>query len=154
VYPFESWPDHVQQELRQAWDVYLRERSLPGVCRGASSRLRLTVHQAYFQADGKECYFVNATNLLADADLELTHVWFATSPEVYVIRRDRPLPKRLKPQESWETWIPVSEIPPDARRAPFDLGRARLSTGEVVSSVFNDGVPQVGTVPGGPVTEH
>jgi uncharacterized protein YjbI with pentapeptide repeats len=150
VYAFENWPSPIQQELRQAWSRYLGDEALAGL-RRSSARLRLTVHRAFFSTTGVECLFVNATNLY-HTDLEITHVWFRTSPEVHAIRRDRPLPQRLKPQESWETWVPVSELPPAALDAPYGLARARLSTGEVISSAFNDGVPQRGTVPGGPVT--
>jgi len=117
----------------------------------SSPRLRLTLHRAFFVPDGPDCFFINATNLTTDSDLELTHIWIATSPEVHAIQTDRPLPKRLKPQETWETWIPVDRIPVAGREAVFDLGRARLSTGEIVHSVPNKGVPDIGTVPGGPV---
>ena len=117
-----------------------------------SSKLRFTVHRAFFVPNGPECFFLNATNLTAGSDLEVTHVWIATSPEVHVIQRDRPLPKRLKPQETWETWIRVDQVPATERDTVFDLARARLSTGEIVRSRRNDGVPSYGTVPGGAIT--
>ena len=114
-------------------------------------KLRLTVHRAYFLATGTECFFVNATNILSEGDLEITHVWFATNPEVYVINPDRLLPRRLKPQETWETYVRVAAIPPTALDQVYTFARARLSTGEIIKSSKNIGVPNFGTVPGGPL---
>ncbi len=148
AYPFEDWPHHIQRDLRQTWDRYLGFEIAAG--RDPSPRLRFMVHRAFFEVTREECFFLNATNL-TDNDLEITHVWFAVSPEVYVIRPERPLPKRLKPQESWETWLAVSELPPAALEGAYCQARARLSTGEVVNSVYNEGVPRRGGVPGGPV---
>jgi len=112
-------------------------------------KLRLTVHRAYFLATGTECFFVNATNILSEGDLEITHVWFATNPEVYVINPDRLLPRRLKPQETWETYVRVAVIPPAALDQVYTFARARLSTGEIIQSSKNIDVPNYGTVPGG-----
>lgn len=117
-----------------------------------STKLRFTVHRAAFLPNGPECFFLNATNLMANSDLEVTHIWLSTSPEVHVIHGDRPLPKRLKPQETWETWIRVDQVPGAELDAVFDLARARLSTGEIIHSKRNDGVPSYGTVPGGAIT--
>jgi hypothetical protein len=117
-----------------------------------SRKLRLTVHRAYFLPRGPECFFINATNLTKDSDLVVTHIWLATMPEIHVVREDRLLPKRLNPQETWETWIRVEEVPSVEADAVFNLARARLSTGDIVHSQRNDDVPQYGTVPGGPIT--
>jgi hypothetical protein len=111
--------------------------------------LRLSVHRAYFGGSPVEHLFINATNL-SGSDLVVTHVWFATEPELHVINLRRPLPKRLQAQETWETWIATAQLPPDARVEPFTLARARLSTGEVFQSAENVGVPEIGTVPGAP----
>jgi len=114
-------------------------------------RLRVTLHVAQFVRSGTNCCFINVTNL-SDIDVELTHVWMATTPATFPDTPDRPLPKRLRPQESWEVWIPLSRLP--VRSAGDDLhhlGRARLSTGVVVSSIANDSVPPSGSVPGGPI---
>jgi hypothetical protein len=64
---------------------------------------------------------------------------------------DRPLPKRLKPDETWETWVDVGRVP-DVGDKVYKLGRARLSTGVVIKSRKNAAVPEQGSVPGGPVT--
>lgn len=117
----------------------------------ASAQLRVTLHVARFVRTGTQCCFINVTNL-AGADVELTHVWMATTPATFPETPDRPLPKRLRPQESWETWIPLSQLP--AMKADEDLnrlGRARLSTGVVAESVANESVPPSGSVPGGPI---
>jgi hypothetical protein len=126
----------------------------------AGPPVRLTVHRAYFAGSPVEQLFINATNL-SESDLVVTHVWFATEPEVHVVNERRALPKRLQPRETWETWIATALLPPDAQVDPFTRARARLSTGEVIQSVENVGVPQSGFVPGaagtatslGPITE-
>jgi len=88
----------------------LRARVVVGSAGQSSFNLRLTVHRAFFLPAGPECYFINATNIGIDGDLEITHIWFETSPPVYVIQPDRPLPKCLKPSRTWETWITVGSL--------------------------------------------
>jgi hypothetical protein len=116
------------------------------------SKLRLTVHRAYFLASGAECFFLNATNIGIQEELEITHVWLETDPPFYVLQPDRPLPKRLMPQETWETWVRVHDLRSRADQDVFTSARARLSTGVVIRSIKNEGVPPVGTVPGGPIS--
>lgn len=60
---------------------------------------------------GPPCYFINVTNMSLTREVEVTHVWFDCSPEVDVFRSERPLPKRLKVDETWETWVLASDLP-------------------------------------------
>ena len=113
-------------------------------------RLRLTVHRAVFQHNNLLCYFINVTNL-SERELEITHVWFDCKPQVHALQPDRPLPKRLKPDETWETWIEAHRLPAWVHKDPYHLTRARLSTGAVVESQKNESVPDQGYVPGGPI---
>lgn len=113
---------------------------------------RLTVHKAFFLPNGPECYFINATNRTSQSALVVTHVWFATTPEIHMAQKDRPLPKRLEPQETWETWIRVAMVPNSESGELLNLARARLATGKIVHSHYNE-VPTQGTVPGGPITK-
>jgi hypothetical protein len=115
------------------------------------SPLRVTLHVAAFVATGTPCCFINVTNL-SPSPLELTHVWLASTPPAFPRNEDRPLPKRLEPQESWETWIPLETLPAYLTQPAqlFQLARARLSNGAVVHSVANE-VPGFGTVPGGKI---
>lgn len=113
--------------------------------------LRLTVHRAYFLKTSRECYFINATNLSRTREVEITHVWFESTPQLHVSRTERPLPKRLKPDESWETWIEVEYLPAELHAKAHTLARARLSNGSIVKSKRNEKVPQMGSVPGGPI---
>jgi hypothetical protein len=64
--------------------------------------LQLRVHRAFFQPEGPECFFINMVNLSKDRDIEVTHVQLRGIP---VTHEDRPFPKRLQPDESYETWI-------------------------------------------------
>ena len=115
-------------------------------------RVRLTLHRASFCNTGRECYFFTVTNVSHDREIEVTHVWIDGPTQIPAIQPDRPLPKRLKPDESWETWIDVAKVPPTLQGDVFTLGRARLSTGKIVKSEWNKDVPQSGFVPGGPIS--
>jgi hypothetical protein len=104
--------------------------------RVVTRRVRVRVHKARFfdGAYGPECYFVNVTNVSVNREVEVTHVWFECPEKVYVIRNDRPLPKRLKADETWETWIGVEQIPAALSDAEaFRFARVRISTGKVAA---------------------
>lgn len=118
---------------------------------GGRRKVRLTVHRAFFVAAKRECFFVNVTNLSKDRELEITHVWFDCKPQIAVLQQDRMLPKRLKPDETWETWIDVSKIPSKLHESAYTLGRARLSSGRIIKSSKNIDVPEAGIIPGGPI---
>ena len=117
-------------------------------------RVRVQVHRASFLdgglIHGQECYFVTVTNLSLSREVEITHVWFHTPVSTHVLRSERPLPKRLKVDEAWTTWLPVDELPAELTEADvYKLARVRLSTGKVFKSKRNKGVPPFGAVPGG-----
>ncbi|HLL46432.1 MAG TPA: protein kinase, partial [Longimicrobiaceae bacterium] len=114
-------------------------------------KVRLTVHRAFFLMDGQECFFINATNLSTTREIELTHLWLQLHSHTPVLQADRQLPKRLKPDESWETWIRVDAVPEQFHERVYTLARARLSSGQIVLSEKNEGVPEEGVVPGGPI---
>jgi hypothetical protein len=65
--------------------------------------LRLTVHKACFEGNGREHYFVNITNLSRSRDLVITHIWFDLTPQIPVMPPERILPKRLPPDAPWAT---------------------------------------------------
>jgi hypothetical protein len=119
-------------------------------------RVAPLVHEAVFlgrdPATGKAVgsephYFVKVTNLSETREVEITHVWVDGKPQVHLMIRERPLPARLRADETWEGWVPTAQVAhvPDVRRA----FRVRLSNGKVVRSRPNDDVPPVGFV-GGP----
>ena len=113
------------------------------------TNLGIQPDDAYHQT---HCCFINVTNICRDVDVEITHVWIEGIPQVFAHNRDRLLPKRLRPHESWETWIPVDRLDPQMTEAGlYQAARVRVSTGEVVASVRNDTVPGEGAVPGGPI---
>jgi hypothetical protein len=115
---------------------------------GNRRKVKVLVHRARFEAGGPDCYFVNVTNLSKNREVEITHVWFETNPQVHVIQPARPLPKRLKPDESWETWIPVDELPIKCDEQAFKLGRVRMSNDAVVRSGKRCYTPSRGFTPG------
>jgi hypothetical protein len=115
---------------------------------GDRRTLRVLVHRASFIGGGPDCYFVNVTNLSTNREVEITHVWFATDPQVHVMQPTRPLPKRLKPDESWETWIPVTALPIKEDEQVFRLGHVRLSNDSIVKSKKRRYVPSAGFTAG------
>ena len=116
-------------------------------------QLQVLMHRAAFAATGRQCYFINVTNLSRDRDVEVTHVWIDTNPPQHASVPDRPLPKRLRPDETWETWVEAERLPPTNDEQAFALGRVRLSTGHVFKSRKNLTVPDEGMVPGEPITQ-
>jgi len=113
-----------------------------------ASIIRVRVHRAYFRNKSEEpCFFINVVNASQTTDIEITHVWYANSTRVDILEARRPLPRRLRPNESWETWIQTINIPFDPN--PFTKFHVRISTGEVFSSEQNRDVPPRGFVPGG-----
>lgn len=115
---------------------------------GNRRKLQVRIHRAAFEGGGPECYFVNVTNLSKTREVEITHVWFATNPEVHILEPRRPLPKRLRPDGSWETWISVTELPIQCDEQVARLGRVRMSNGAVMGSKKRREVPSRGFVPG------
>ncbi len=118
---------------------------------GDRRRLRVLVHRAFLTATGQECFFVNVTNLSHNREIEITHIWFDCDPQIPALQPARRLPKRLKPDETWETWVEVNKIPSALQQDAYTLARARLSTGKVIKSEENTAVPHAGTIPGGPI---
>jgi hypothetical protein len=117
----------------------------------ATNSVRLLAHTAFFAGSMRFAVFLNLTNLSETAEREITHIWIEAQPKVYVENPRRPLPKRLKPQETWETWIEVWNLPQELlAKELLRLPRARLSTGEIVHSVPNESVPETGWIPGEP----
>jgi hypothetical protein len=121
---------------------------------GSRRNIRLTVHRAFFTTTAQECFFVNVTNLSTNREIEVTHIWFDCKPQVSAIHLDRMLPKRLKPEETWETWVEVKKIPIEYHFSVYTLARARLSNGKIIKSVANKGVPFSGIVPGGSIQHN
>ena len=116
-------------------------------------QLRVFVQRAAFATTGRSCYFVNVTNTSHQREIEVTHVWFDVEPVQHAMPPDRPLPKRLRLDETWETWVETDRLPADLHERAFTLARARLSTGAVVKSRQNPTVPSAGLVPGGPIKQ-
>jgi hypothetical protein len=91
-------------------------------------------------------YFVKVTNLSETRDIEITHVWVEGKPQVPLMNPARPLPARLRQDETWEGWVPVAQVVhvSSVERA----FRVRLSNTKVVRSRPNKDVPPVGYVAG------
>jgi len=121
------------------------ERRLPKTDKVRSNpTVRVLVHRAFFDGNPTEHFFVKIVNTTPDADVEVTHVWYQSNDRVDILVRR--LPVRLRPSETWETFIAVADIPRDADA--FDHFHAHLSTGEVYASSQNKDVPPRGFVAG------
>jgi hypothetical protein len=112
-------------------------------------RVLAMVHRAFFthgRADKRQQFFIWVTNLSPQRTVEITDIWFETDPQTDILNPERPLPKRLRLDERWETWIPVADVPTED-----DLERkvrVMLSNGEVVKSLPNPDVRPKGHVAG------
>ena len=95
---------------------------------------------------GRQQFLIKVTNLSPQREVEITHLWFETNPPTQILNPVRPLPARLRLDETFETWIPVADVPTvdDLER----MVRVQLSNGKVVKSRLNKGVPPTGYIAG------
>jgi hypothetical protein len=114
-----------------------------------SRRVRVRVHFATLLPTGEAAAFIKVVNLSTSRDVEVTHVWIAGTRDIPIINLNRPLPARLRPDETWETWIPIREVPAPLLNSLFGLVRVQLSSGKIFKSKQNKSVPEVGHVAGG-----
>jgi len=112
-----------------------------------SGREEMYFTHAVKKDDAKQVFF-DVTNLSGKREIEVTHVWLATSPTVSALPEQRPLPKRLKPDESWGSWVCLDDVPPNSRNDVWKFARVRLSTGRTIKAVENKDVPPEGYFPG------
>jgi hypothetical protein len=114
---------------------------------GTWRSVRVLVHRAHLGNEHSEKFFINVTNLSPNREVEVDRVYFDVLPHVEVLNPERPLPKRLRLDESWETWCDVDPV--KGWRLEWRC-RVRLSSGSVVRSRprrEND-VGPAGNVPG------
>ena len=117
---------------------------------GDRRRVRVLVHRATFESNGQPAFFINVTNVSRNREVEITHVYFDLGTRhVAALQPARKLPRRLKSDEVWETWVFARELPTELGDELYSLARVRLSTGSVVSSRQNRSVPERGAIPGG-----
>jgi hypothetical protein len=114
--------------------------------RQSRRKLRVLAHRAVFAQADEEQLFVKVTNLSTAREVEVTNIWFDTTPQIDLLNPDCPLPARLRLDETFETWKPLAELPdrPDLER----LVRVRLSNGKTVRSRLNRDVRPIGHVAG------
>jgi len=117
-------------------------------CLGLYQSVKVQCHRAILLPNISECYFINVRNASPQRDIEVTHVWIAAASDIHVVNPVRPLPRRLKPDESWETWIELCKLPANIRENAYCLARVRLSNNKVLKSKMNISVPGAGFIPG------
>jgi len=110
-------------------------------------RIRVLVHRSLLEDKRKEAFFITVTNLTLDREFEITSVWFNANPKIPVTQADRPLPKALKPNETWGTWLPVSKLPLGYHHYAFTMVRVMLSNGTLAYSKENVTHPEKEIVP-------
>lgn len=132
-----------EERYRARRCTFIEERALPAaVVPGALTvreAVRVQVDFASLAPTGAPCWSIHVTNVWPHAEVELTHVWIETRPEIHVHNPDRQLPRRLRPQETFETWVPVDELLQTGigGSALYQAARVRLATGEVVASAYD-----------------
>jgi len=121
---------------------------------GGLRRVKVFTYVATRVSNSETSYFVKVVNLSRDRDIEVTHVWLAAEPNIPIINHDRPLPVRLRPDETWETWLPLRAMPINLVTevdTVVRLARVRLSNGSIIRAHLNQSLA-VGYLAGGPVT--
>ena len=110
-------------------------------------KVKVLVHEAYFQNNSVQYFFIKIVNATPYAEVEVTHVWYKNDTGTDVEILTCPLPQRLKPFETYEIWVPVAQIPENDDI--FQNFRVLVSTGEVFESQQNVNVRPSGSVAGG-----
>jgi hypothetical protein len=141
--------NYTEQDL-QDWKIRAEEAARTAIEKGPQPQLnpinvQVLVHKAYFLNDPVRHFFIKITNATRDAEIEVTHVWYENDTENVGIL-SVPLPKRLKPSEQFEPYVPVANIP--EHDDVFQHFRIKLSTGEEFTSQQNVDVPSIGFVAG------
>ncbi len=108
--------------------------------------VRLTMHRAFDLQTGQENWYVTVTNLSPKRDVVITHAWIKTQPRRDILDPD--LPRRLKPDDTFEMPVPVGGLPADAPHVAW-RGRVRISSGKTINSRPSKNIPPIGTVPRG-----
>jgi len=111
-------------------------------------RVRVTVHTGYWPPNPELFVFVTVVNRSLSREVEIGAVWFEGKHRIPVEVPSRPLPKRLKPDESWETWIPFNAVRQISTVHLHNAACVRLSTGKVIHSIRNATMPPAGRPPG------
>jgi hypothetical protein len=118
---------------------------------GGLRRVRVLTHLGAHLSSGEIVYFVKIVNLSSARDVEVTHVWLEAEPDVPLVHDDRALPVRLQPDQTWETWLPITQMPLSVLPQAATRFRVQLSNGAVLKSKGNRKVPTVGYIAGGPL---
>ena len=120
---------------------------------GLTTHVRIRTHMAQFVAPGgpagEVALFINVTNVSLSQEAELTHVWVeGPSAQVPPDHLERPLPVRLRPKQSWETWVTLDSLLAAGIADAGNSARARLSDGRVIKGKPDKSVPHFDHVPG------
>ena len=138
------WFRRVKVRAHRAWELSSDTTSASSISSlstpvsGISSPDQLTETGASSQR-----LYVKIVNM-SRHDIEVTHVWLATEPEVDLVALDPPLPVRLRAEETHEVWFLLDGLPSDVELER--LVRVQLSSGKTVRSRRNRTVPPVGGV--------
>jgi len=143
-------PNTYTERVLLEWKLVAEKSARKAIEKGPLPRplpfnIRVLVHKAYFQNNPVQYFFIKIVNITSDAEVEVTHVWCESDTETVDILT-APLPRRLKPFETYETWVPVEDI--SEHDDIFQHFWVVVSTGEVFSSQQNVDVRPIGFVAG------
>ncbi|MCK9414449.1 MAG: hypothetical protein M0Q53_19260 [Prolixibacteraceae bacterium] len=133
-----NWKNKAEEAARRAIESGYRPQPL-------TINAKVLVHKAYFNGNPTQNYFIKITNTTRESDIEITHVWYESDNFSVDILAAK-LPKRLKPFETHETWIPVAKILDHVN--VYQNFRVVISSGEVFTSQQNMSVRPFGFVAG------
>ena len=101
-------------DIRSLASNFLKLGIVGAIAKGALSlyerrqRIKVGAHTAVKVGDANPKAFINVVNR-SPTDVEVVRVWFEEDrATIEVANPERPLPHRLRPEESWETWCDLS----------------------------------------------
>jgi hypothetical protein len=136
-----DWKKRAEESAREAIEKGQQPQLIPPI------NIRVLVHKAYFLNNPAQQFFIKVVNVTPNIDVEVTHVWFENDIGTMDIMNDiAPLPRRLKQNETYETWVSVADIPEDGDI--FHHFMVMVSTGEIFPSQQNVTVRPFGYIAG------
>src|SRR3989344_2182904 len=95
------------------------------------NRVKVLVHEAYFQNNQQPFYFIIITNLSPKNNFTITHVWIEDNKNEKEVLNKK-LPHKLETSDVFETWY--SKIELEDQVNIFNNVRVKLSNGKVYKS--------------------
>ena len=142
-----GFPDSELRRLKENIEHLHSRRMAESFPGDKSPQVRLLMHIAVFVGQHIPYYFLKVVNDSLVNPVRIEEIWFDLETALQINNPQRLLPAMLDAGETFETWIPVSDVP--ARTDILTRAKVRLGDGSIVNSTANTTYASAGIVGGG-----